>query len=242
MDFYTGLKEEFRQKVEERGLLAENVQVKGHVLSTEEAIGTPEREDYPLLQGKEYMVEASLNGYRGQAFTDDPGDFSGSIEDILDLPLDSTKNRAVFIATLNAVMRLLGSSERTIHCKNETLEKCANKLADYIYDKFGDVKIALVGLQPAMLDQLRHRFKIRVLDLDPDNIGKEKYSITIEHGQRDFEEVINWADILLVTGSTVVNGSIVNFLNFDKPVLFYGNTIAGAAVLMNLERVCFYAE
>ncbi|KUK31194.1 MAG: Uncharacterized protein XD63_1543 [Thermoanaerobacterales bacterium 50_218] len=52
---------------------------------------------------------------------------------------------------------------------------------------------------------------MRVLDLDPDNRGKTKYGVLIEDGEKDLDEVINWAEVLLVTGSTVVNGTIVNF-------------------------------
>jgi len=58
---------------------------------------------------------------------------------------------------------------------------------------------------------LRHSFDVRVLDLDPDNRGKTKYGVLIEDGEKDLDEVINWAEVLLVTGSTVVNGTIVNF-------------------------------
>ena len=111
-----------------------------------------------------------------------------------------------------------------------------------IEKSYGPVKIALVGLQPAMLDNLKEDFPIRVLDLNEKAIGSEKYGIEIEDGREKMEEVLSWADIYLVTGSTITNGSIVNYLGQDKPVIFYGTTIAGAAYLNNYKRLCFEAK
>ncbi|WMJ87964.1 hypothetical protein [Anaerocolumna sp. MB42-C2] len=60
---------------------------------------------------------------------------------------------------------------------------------------------------------------------------------------KDFEQVVvKWADLVLCTGSTICNGSIVNFLNLDKEVLFFGTTLAGAAQMLSLKRVCFYSS
>jgi uncharacterized protein (DUF4213/DUF364 family) len=97
----------------------------------------------------------------------------------------------------------------------------------------------MVGYQPAMVDHLHREFTIRVLDLNPGNIGKIKNGVLIEDGEKSRDDVTQWADLLLVTGSTVVNGTIEDYSGLEKPVLFYGNTIAGTAVLMGLERVCF---
>ena len=56
------------------------------------------------------------------------------------------------------------------------------------------------------------------------------------------DEVVAWADLILCTGSTLANGSIVEYLNLNKDVRFYGTTLAGAARLLDLKRVCFRAE
>jgi len=39
-------------------------------LSPEEAIGNPEDRDYPLIVGKERLMQAEFRGALGQAFTD----------------------------------------------------------------------------------------------------------------------------------------------------------------------------
>ena len=87
-----------------------------------------------------------------------------------------------------------------------------------------------------MVKSLSSHFPLRVIDLDPLNIGSRKFQKDIESPEV-YDEAIEWADILLVTGSTIVNGTIETFLT-DKPVIFYGTTIAGPAHLMGWERFC----
>jgi hypothetical protein len=77
---------------------------------------------------------------------------------------------------------------------------------------------------------------LRFLDLDSDNIGVKKFWVTIE-GPEHTDETVDWADLLAVTGTTLVNGTIGSFLK-EKPLLFYGTTIAGAAHVMEWERFC----
>ena len=61
--------------------------VSARPLSPEEAIGKPDRTDYPLLKGKEVMIEAVFIDARAQAFTDMPGTFQGSLHDLMGLDL-----------------------------------------------------------------------------------------------------------------------------------------------------------
>ncbi|MBW2075934.1 MAG: hypothetical protein JRI58_14545 [Deltaproteobacteria bacterium] len=65
----------------------------------------------------------------------------------------------------------------------------------------------------------------------------EKFQVTVE-GPESTEDAINWADLLLVTGTTLVNGTTGEFPG-RKPMLFYGTTIAGAAHLMKWDRFCY---
>ncbi len=244
MGFYEELKAKTEQLVQERGLEDYPVEVKGKVLKPVEAIGDPQRRDFPILKGKEFMVEADFQGCKGQAFTGEPQGFQGTLKEILTIPLreKSSGEKAAFIATLNAVMNYLNLADRTRHCHNEKPENCARELGSYIKEKYGNVRIGFVGYQPAMIDHLHRDFELRALDLNPDNIGKVKSGVLIEDGEKNRDEVVQWADILLVTGSTVANGTIEYFYSLEKPVLFYGNTIAGTAVLMGLERVCFFGN
>ena len=233
---YDEIKQKARPVLKARGLMGRHIRVEARALSTEEAIGNPEGDDFPLQRGKERLMQAGLDGALGQAFTDRYGDFEGTLEEIFDMPLRNNFRRAVFVATLNAALRHLGLAERTVHCRDQGPALCSADLVRYIRDRYGEVRIGQVGFQPAMVGALAEKFPLRVLDLDPDNIGTEKRGVTIE-GAEAREDVIKWADLLLVTGTTLVNGTIKDFLR-DKPVLFYGSTIAGAAAVMGWDRFC----
>ncbi len=215
-------------------------------LKPEEAIGKPKRTDFPLLFGKESIVEAEVLGSRGHAFTGQPGDFAGTLSEIFSLDLAASPEdggdwkRAIFIATLNAFLRKLGRVDDTVHCRDEEPEECASQLPDYMKERYGNPKIAIVGLQPAMVDHLRHHFELKVLDLDPGNVGQEKYGQTILHGRDDLEAAARWCDVILATGSSIVNNTMGDILAAagEKPVVFYGVTVAGTAELISLERYC----
>ena len=108
--FYDDLKQRFLALLTEHGLLQEKVSLHTKMLTPEEAIGIPKRKDFPILSGKDIMVQAECAGCLGQAFTDAPAVFHGTLEEIcaLDLNTDS-HNRGIFIASLNAVMKHLGT-------------------------------------------------------------------------------------------------------------------------------------
>ncbi len=241
MNIYDELKLKLRKILDENNLSQEKILIKSKTLTEEEAIGITERKDFPILTGKEIMLEAEFRGAKGQAFTSAPTVFSGSLENILDLELDNDDHaKGLFIASLNAIMKYLDLSDKTIHCRNEDPELCALDFKDYLLKNHKNSKIVLVGYQPAILEALSKDFNIRVIDLSPNNIGKNRYGIKVEHGIDNYNEVVlNWADLILCTGSTICNGSIINFLNLDIPVIFFGTTIAGPADLLNLKRLCF---
>lgn len=238
------LREGLREVMKQNNLTEAQICITSKALSPEEAIGITQRKDFPILVGKEIMLQASFREGQGQSFTDSPAVFYGSLDEILGMDIvNDVHARGLFIATLNAVMKQVGLVENTIHCKNKEPELCAQKFVTYIRTNYGNPKIALIGYQPALLEHLSKEFNLRVLDLNPDNVGKLKYGIVVEDGLKDFEQVVvKWADLVLCTGSTICNGSIVNFLNLDKEVLFFGTTLAGAAQMLGLKRECFYSS
>jgi len=221
-------------------LLREPVNIRARVLSAEEAIGDP-GEGFKLQTGRERMMEAEFRGAKGQAFTDHFGDFEGALADIAAMPLDSNFHRALFIATLNATMRSLGRCDRTIHCRDQGPSDCALRLREHLQARLApQARITLVGLQPKFLAALAQSFAVRVLDLDPDNIGKVVSGVRIEGPEQERDAVL-WADQLVVTGSTLANGSIGSFLG-ERPALVFGVTAAGAAALLGWDRFCAMAD
>ncbi len=208
-------------------------------LTPEEAIGKPDRDDYPLLKGKEVMMEARFRDGVGQAFTDQAGRFAGTLGEVLKLPLDTNFRRAVFVATLNAVMRSLGQVDATVHCKDDEPARCAKELPNYISRKYGwPNKIAFIGLQPGLIQALHEAdFDLMLTDLNPDNIGKVRCGVPIYDAAMNAEHV-RWADIVLATGSVLVNDTY-HELQQGKPIIYYGVTAAGLAKMFNFPRYCY---
>jgi hypothetical protein len=230
------IREKFIKLIKEHGLEGEKVIVRAAALSAEQAIGSPEDKDYPLVKGVERLMQAEFRGAKGQAFTDMYGDFTGRLADIATMELKNNFRRAIFISSLNAVMNHLGLIKQTVHCKDKQPRECATELASYIKENYGQPKIAMVGFQPRMVEALAKQFEIRVTDMDQENIGQEKFGVKIDDPSRT-KENLEWCDIALVTGTTIVNDTIDQFL-IAKPVVFYGVTIAGAAKLQGLKRFC----
>jgi NADH/NAD ratio-sensing transcriptional regulator Rex len=88
-----------------------------------------------------------------------------------------------------------------------------------------------------MVQALSANFKIRVVDLDQDNIGRKKCEVIIEDVSHT-KEILSWADIILATGTTAANNTLPSLL-IEKPIIFYGVTISGIAYLMGYEQYCF---
>ena len=231
-------KELIRRAAEEKWNEDEKVAiVSARDLTPEEAIGSPDRDDYPLLKGKEVMMEARYLDSVGQAYTDQPGRFSGTLGQVLHMALNTNFRRAVFVATLNAVMRRFCQVEATVHCKDKEPALCAQKLPAFIEKHYGRPKIAFVGLQPALVQSLTAAgFELRVTDLNPDNVGQARCGVLIGDASLNAENV-RWADIVLSTGSVLVNDTYRELWQ-GKPVIYYGVTAAGLAKIFDLPRFC----
>lgn len=63
--FYPNLFDKFKKLVEDNSLLNEEVNITGRTLTAEEAIGNTERKDFPIIKGKEKLLEADFRGVKG---------------------------------------------------------------------------------------------------------------------------------------------------------------------------------
>ena len=242
-EFYTMLKDKLYALIQENNLDLDEVSICTKGLTAEHAIGKTLRRDFPILTGKEVMLQATYKGCSGQAFTSAPLEYVGSLREVLEGDIVGDEHSlSLFIATLNAVMRYLNMVDATIHCKNDGPEICGGKYVEYIKETYGpSAKVLLVGYQPAFLAHLSEQFEMHCLDLNPENIGSECNGVVVEDGH-NFEELRDWADVIMCTGSTIANASILDYVGLDKDVIFYGTSAAGAAELMGLKRLCFCGE
>lgn len=224
----------------------EDLHVAVRPLLPSEAIGEARIDDLPLLKGKERLLEAKIENAKGQAFTDSPRYFSGSLKEALSLDLNSCENRAVFVATLNAVLRYAGVIFKSIHCKDEMPWRCAFEVLNLVKPF---KKIGIIGFHPAIANVLASNLganNVRITDLDKDNIGKIKYGVEIWDGEQHTDRLISESEIILITGTTFVNGTF-NYI-FErlslakKPYYIYGITASGICYLLSLNHVCPYGN
>jgi uncharacterized protein (DUF4213/DUF364 family) len=165
------------------------------------------------------------------------GNYSGKLFDIARMELKNNFRRAIFIASLNATMRYLGLIERTVHCKDNEPRECSFKLVEYVKNQYGHPKIAMFGLQPRIVAALVKNFDIKVTDMDYANINSQKFPVVIQDPTKT-KEYLDWCDLIISTGSTIVNDTINDFL-INNPVIFYGVTISGAAKILGWENFCY---
>jgi hypothetical protein len=243
------VKEKLQTILAKHQLGNETVRVTIGPLSVKQAIGSPGRQDFALPEGREVMIEAQFKGSFGQAFTDQPHNFSGLLKDVLSLSLNTNKERAIFVATLNAVTADLGMVSGVRHCRDEEPEKCGPEIAQYILTNFGRVKIGLVGLQSAILENLVSSLgphNVQCSDLNPKNVGSYKFGVEIWDGRTGNRKLTRWCDLLLVTSSAIVSNTFDGIreeaISRGKRLVMFGVTGAGVSALLGLERLCFFAH
>jgi uncharacterized protein (DUF4213/DUF364 family) len=242
-------KERFKAIAKARELIDADVSVLVKTLSPEEAIGQPGRRDFPIVVGKERVIEAEFDGAKAHAFTDSPKEFIGKVNEVMNLPLITNGQRAIFIATMNAVLKHLNIIRATLHCRDNEPEQCAKEIAQFIRERYGVKKVGLVGLNPAILESLSNTFgaeNVKITDLNRQNIGTMKYGVEVWDGGAMTEKLVNNSDLVLMTGTTFVNGTFDAILDyvrhFNKEYLIYGVTSAGICELMALNRICPYGR
>lgn len=239
----------FEKIVRENSLSNADISIIVKTLSPEEAIGTPGRRDFPIVTGKERVVEAEFQGAKAHAFTDSPKEFVGRLDEIIGMPLAGNGERAIFIAAMNAVLKYLNIIEITLHCKDEEPEQCAKEIAAYIKETLKAGRVGLIGLNPAILEMLSAAFgpeNVKITDLDPQNIGTVKYGVSVLDGNSMTDRLVKESDVVLLTGTTFVNGTFDGILKsireHNKEYLIYGVTCTGISKLTGLNRICPYGR
>ena len=234
-----------REIAEKEHLLNVAVTVLAKPLTPEEAIGNPGRRDFPIIIGKERVVEATLLGSKGHAYTDSPQEFLGTLKDILNLELTTNQNRAIYVATINALLGSLRIVDKTVHCKDDEPEECALEIADTVLKKYGRADVGLIGLNPAIAERLVDTFgpdHVRITDLAKDNIGQQRFGVEIWDGNKRTEDLVDASDVVIFTGTTLINNTFDRIWDLiqtgGKKYVVYGVTAAGVCRLLDIERIC----
>ncbi len=225
------LKENFINIVEENNLEHEDIEIKTCLSSPHE---------------KEILIEADFKGNKGQAFSTDAINFQGKIKDILNMDLNTSKNRALFIVCANAVLKYLNLIEGTIHCNEKEAKKCAQKISNTFSRRYGMfLTVGMVGLQPIIAEALIKKIgKENIRICDKDNANKNFYDVLIED-EKNMKNIVAGSFLTLAKGNAIVDGKIDEIIktfqedNKSRIVIFYGVTIASAQKLLALKRICF---
>lgn len=235
----------FREIVAAERLLDTEICILARPLTPEEAIGIPGRRDFPIIIGKERILEATFLGARGHAFTDAAREFVGTLAEVLDLEFSSNQNRAIYVATLNAVLGYLGRVTATVHCKDDDPEECGAEIARSVLERHGKTRVGLIGLNPAIADNLVTMFgadRVNISDLYRDNIGRERFGVLVMDGATQTMDLVEKSDVVLMTGTTLQNGTFDDIWSRiqaqDKTGIVYGVTAAGVCYLTGIERLC----
>jgi hypothetical protein len=234
------------------GALAREEALSARPLLPSEALGEGEaiRHDYPLRKGREFLLEATFRGEKGQAFTEKPVHWARTVGALEDLDLELDEDRAVFVSGLNAVAKGLGLAGNTVHCRNESLNRCARRIGERLAGKLepGE-RLLIIGYQPAFIEAAAAALgpeRVRVVDLDVANIGRTVFGVSIADGTGDLERILREVNFALVTGSSLVNGTYENLKKrlhaAGVPFVLFGTSAAAAATLLGIERWCLESE
>lgn len=248
--FYLKLKNRFLQTITDSALLKDSVRVSTRILDNNSPSCETAYPDRNLVYHRKILLEADFKGFKGQAVTDSPCRLETKLGKIMALPLENNAERALFVATLNSAMRFLFPEIKTVHCCNDKPELCTKRIINHFAGALSDKKIGLIGRQPTMLnalvDSLGEAQVCCIEDNDDNRDDTAESGTTIRQGpQAEILRLFATTDLVLTTGSAVVNGTLPELLTlggqYQVPVYFYGASIAGTAKLMDLQRFCFFA-
>ncbi|MBR5930526.1 MAG: hypothetical protein IKZ95_00710 [Lachnospiraceae bacterium] len=217
-----------------KALLNETVSVK----KSEEPERTlrPENDPPSTVARPEYCVTATLCGAKGEAYTEEPSDFSGTLQQALEIPPTEKGISAVTVAALNAAVNYLGLAPGAFPKGEEARFSYADALCRYVTEHYGRSNIILVGYDGYLVKRFMDEgLDFWTMDRDPDHISQNRFQhVVVNNAKRNRDSSFVWGKYFIVTGSTLCNGTILHYLDCGKEVLFYGITCAGAATLLHL--------
>jgi hypothetical protein len=169
---------------------------------------------------------------------------------VIDLAFESSGARAIYVSALNATLGHVGRVQGGVHCRDDDPERCGTEIAEALRNRLGrQGVVGLIGLNPAIADHLVGAFgreRVRITDLNPDNIGQERFGVEVLDGATRTDQLIDASDVVLLTGTTLVNGTFDRIwqrvAERGKAGLVFGVTAAGVCALLGFDRICPYGR
>lgn len=191
----------------------------------------------------EYRVTAKILGTDGEAYTETPENFEGTLKEALELPYSEKGIDARTLAAINAVMDKKDLCAGIFPPTFDERRMYSDALFLHMTENYGRSNIILVGYDGYFVKKfVSEDIDFWTMDRDPDNVSQDRFKhVVVNSAKYNREACFAWGKFFLVTGSTLTNGTIVQYLDSlenpkcqGKPMLFYGVTIGGAATLLNL--------
>ncbi len=200
-------------------------------------------DDYALMRGPEILLTCRYKDSIGQVFTVAPENYTGTLRDVLELDLSNPYERSIFYAAANAILKELGYIKNTVHCEKDKPLECGRNLVFDLLNKYGvSARILHIGYQPGHCSFLNtfYRDNSLVTDLKEEIIWTQKLGRQVYDGINN-RIYIGLSDVVLVTASTVVNGSFWDIVSqaiiLRKDIVVYG--ISAGAVMWFTEKLPF---
>ena len=233
-DLYQEILAEFYKRDGAQELLGEAVSVT--VSEEPERTLRPEGDPPSTVARPEYCVTAELCGVKGEAYTETPEAFQGTLEEALSIAPSENGISAVTVAALNAAMNKLGLCPGTFPEEEQAHIAYADAVCRHITENYGRGNLVLVGYDGYFVKRfMEEGLDFWTMDRDPDHIAQDRFDhVVVNSAKRNRESSFAWGKLFLITGSTLCNGTIVQYLDSGKELLFYGITCAGAATLLSL--------
>lgn len=201
-----------------------------------EVLLLPEGSTSSFISRPEYRVTAVMKGVCGEAYTECPKGFEGTLKEVLDLPVSEEGIPAQTLAAINAAMSLLGLCPGSFADDPAVHAAYADNLCRFVTEQYGSSNLVLIGYDGYIVKRFSEEgLDFWTLDRNPSNITQDCFNhVIVNSGKYNREACFAWGKVLLITGSTFCNGTVLHFLNRNVPVLFYGITCAGISKLLDL--------
>ena len=196
----------------------------------------PEHDPPSTVARPEYCVTAMIREVKGEAYTETPQQFQGTLRQALKIDPSENGISAVTVSAINAAMHYLSLCPGVFPEEPQYPYEYARALCDHVIEHYGRSNIVLVGYDGYIVKQFMDEgLDFWTLDRDPDHISQDRFHhVVVNSAKRNRESSFVWGRLLIVTGSTLCNGTICQYLDSGRDLLFYGITCAGAATLLGL--------
>lgn len=188
------------------------------------------------VSGRPRLVEASFRGTEGQILADRWFAWEGEAGELCEWELDEAKERASFLAVLNAVAAGAGIARGQRLCRGDRSRYCALEAKFQVMKRHRGPAVML-GWHRHLAGLLADFPASRVVAWDEAIVGQRIGDLEVWGPERR-DEALDGATLLWLGDSVLVDGSIDSLLEHPAEKIFWGVGTAAAAAMLGWRRFC----